>query len=394
MKIAPVFDRAWPSYAAAHGPALTAAHHRAARAIRHCRTAALGGHVYACGDCRQQHFAWHSCNHRSCPQCGARDQQAWAAAQEAKLLPVPYFMLTVTVPEELRAFIYQRQTWFYDLFFAAVSEALRDLGHDPRHLGGETGFTAVLHTWTREMQYHPHLHIILPGVALSACGQRLHRAKGRKYLFPKKVLNEVFRNRIRKHLTRRDAEKQTRELAAVPPGVWTRPWCINITAVGSGTAAVRYLARYVFKSAISESRLAGYTPDGRLRVNCQDSKTGVWREALLTEHEFLRRWSLHVLPRGLVRVRHYGFLSAAAKKKRARLTAILRGLPGIPAPAAAGTAATPAATATAKPPAPAPRCPCCGKDMLRRARIPRPAFTPGRPHPPGRAPPVTETTPP
>ena len=388
MKIAPVFDRAWPSYAAAHGTALTTAHHRAARAIQQCRTAALGGHVYACGDCRQQHFAWHSCHHRSCPQCGARDQQAWAAAQEAKLLPVAYFMLTVTVPEELRAFIYKRQTWFYDLFFAAVSEALRDLGHDPRHLGGETGFTAVLHTWTRDMQYHPHLHIILPGVALSADGQRLHRAKGRHYLFPKKILHEIFRNRIKKHLAQRDAEKQTRELATVPPGVWTQPWCINIRAVGSGTAAVRYLARYVFKSALSEGRLPGYTPDGRLRLKCQDSKTGAWRETALTEHEFLRRWSLHVLPRGLVRVRHYGFLSAAAKRKRARLTAILSGTGSIPAPAASAAAAT--AAPAAKAPAPVPRCPCCGKDMIRRACIPRLSFIPGRPL--NRAPPVPATT--
>ena len=178
--------------------------------------------------------------------------------------------------------------------------------------------------------------------------------------------------------------------------MWTRPWCINLKAVGRGTAAVRYLARYVFKSAISESRLAGYTPDGRLRVNCQDSKTGAWREIVLTEHEFLRRWSLHVLPRGLVRVRHYGFLSAASKKKRARLTTILTGPPGIPAPVAAENAATaPAATVAptpvAKSPAPVPRCPCCGKDMLRRARIPRPSFTANRPRPPNRAAPVTET---
>lgn len=351
---------------------LTGAHHRAARAVSLCRTAALGGQAYECKECDETKYAYHSCNHRSCPQCGGQDQQEWAAAQQAKLLRTRYFMLTVTMPEEMRRFVYQQQAWFYDLFFNAVSSALKDLGADPQHLGGKIGFTAVLHTWTREMQYHPHLHLIIPGVALSKDGLRIKRSKGRKYLFPPGVLNIVFRNRIHKLLLERAAQAKKGELgptgqpiplvdlSTIEPSVWTKPWVINAKAVGKGDTALRYLARYVFKSAFSEKRLLGYDEKGRVRLNCQDSKSGRWHEILLEPVEFLRRWSLHVLPKGLVRVRHYGFLSAAGKRSRERVEAILGALkpelpPVEPAPS----------DAPAEPPKEAriPKCPCCGKAM-------------------------------
>lgn len=150
MKLAQIFTSHWQRFASKWACLLTTAHHRAARAVQLCRTAALGGKKYECKDCDQHHYAYHSCNHRNCTQCGGADQQAWAAAQEQKLLPVRYFFLTVTVPETLRPFIYKEQTWFYGLFFQAVSSALKDLGADPKQLGGKIGFTAVLHTWTRE----------------------------------------------------------------------------------------------------------------------------------------------------------------------------------------------------------------------------------------------------
>ena len=197
MKLVSIFTAHWERFVEGSQAMLTAAHYRAARAVQWCRTAALGGQLHECQDCDKQKFAWHSCNHRSCLQCGAQDQQEWAAAQKAKLLRAPCFMITVTLPEELRRFVYKEQEWFYGLFFAAVSGALKDLGQDPKHLGGSIGMTAVLHTWTREMLYHPHLHVIMPGVAINQDGHRIQRAKGRRYLFPKAVLNVVFRNRIK-----------------------------------------------------------------------------------------------------------------------------------------------------------------------------------------------------
>lgn len=250
------------------------------------------------------------------------------------------------------------------------------------------------------MQYHPHLHIVIPGIALSDDGQRIYRSKGRKYLFPKAVLNVVFRNRIKKLLREKDDTEQTGHLKKIDPNVWKMPWVVNAKAVGKGTAAVRYLARYVFKSALSERRLLGYTEDGKVRVNCQNSKTGAWKEIHLTPGEFLRRWSLHVLPKRLVRVRHYGFLSAAGRKNREKIEQILGEKAGqnmlLPTRENGGESQS-AGPPAESPKASKPKCPCCGKEMQWKADLKRlelwtqtwektkPACVPSRPRPPNGA---------
>lgn len=322
-----------------------------------CRTAVLGGQVHQCGECAdERRYVYHSCHHRACPRCGGREQKEWAAAQEAKLLPrVPCFMLTFTIPEELRRFAYQQQAWFYDAMFKAAAETLMDFAHDVKHLGGTPGFTAVLHTWTRQMQHHPHLHVIIPGIALSADGLRVRRSKAKRYLFPVKALAAAFRHRLDKAIRHRDSVERTRHQTQIDPQVWQKDWIVDAQAVGRGITALRYLARYVHKSAISEPRLKGRDASGNIRLNCQDSATGRWSIITLTPDEFLRRWSLHVLPKGLVRVRHYGLHSAAAKKKWERLHHLLGTRP----------APRPAPLQTAK-----PQCPCCGKDMKLLRLIP------------------------
>lgn len=372
MELAAIFAAHWRRFASTHRHLLTGAHHRAAEAVLACRTAALGGQVHHCGDCRWQTYVYHSCNHRACPKCGGREQKEWAAAQEAKLLRASYFMPTFTLPAELRPFAYRQQRWFYDLMFRAMALTLMEFAQDIRHLGGTPGFSAVLHTWTREMQHHPHLHVIMPGLALSADGLRLRRSRGKRWLFDVKALGAAFRNRVRRLLAARDEQEHTRHLAEIDPQVWRKPWVVNVQAVGRGQTAVRYLARYVHKTALSEQRLLGYDEAGNIRLNCQDSKTGRWHIVTLSVEEFLRRWCLHVLPKGLVRVRHYGFLSPAAKQKFARLHQIL------------GTQPAP------KPPPlePAkPKCPCCGKEMTLLLVIPRPPRWMG----PSRAPPIHST---
>ena len=359
MELAAIFAEHWEAHASTHRHCLAAPHYRAARAVMACRTPEMGGRVYQCGDCGRQRYAYHSCNHRSCTKCGALAQKQWAAAQELKLLPVPYFMLTFTVPEELRAPAYAEQAWFYDAMFQAVSATLMDFAQDERHLGGTPGFTAVLHTWTRQMQHHPHLHVIMPGVALGADGLRLSRAKADRYLFPVKALGAAFRNRLRRLIEARDAQGGAPLMPCIPPQVWRAAWVVDAQAVGDGKRALRYLARYASKSALSAGRLLGYTKDGRIRLHCQRSGSGRWEVILLTPSEFLRRWSLHVLPKGLVRLRHYGFHSAPAKDKLQRVREILQ----TPAPA------KPAPLAPPK-----PKCPCCGRDMLPHREIPRPPF--------------------
>jgi hypothetical protein len=390
MELAAVFAAHWGRFASTHRHLLAAAHYRAAEAVLSCRTAELGGQVHHCGDCQRQTYVYHSCNHRACPKCGGREQKEWAAAQEARLLRAAYFMPTFTLPGELRAFAYRHQRWFYDLLFRAMAQTLTDFAQDERHLGGTPGFTAVLHTWTREMGYHPHLHVIMPGLALSADGLRLRRPKGKRYLFNIHALGAAFRNRVRMLLEARDREEKTQHLQAIDPRVWRRKWNVNVQAVGRGKAAVRYMARYVHKTALSEQRLLGYDEAGNIRLNCQDSDTGRWYLLTLSVEEFLRRWCLHVLPKGLVRVRHYGVLSAAAKRKLERLHQILGTKSGEP------RATRPAP----KPPpleTPVPKCPCCGKEMTLLCVIKRPprgrslyASPPHRMRP-ARDPPATDT---
>lgn len=364
----------WSSFAIKHRHLLNGAHYRAARSLLSCRTSELGGQLHHCKGCPDQaHFVYHSCNHRSCSKCGGREQKEWAAAQEARLLPVPYFMLTFTIPEELRTFAYRHQSWFYDLMFQSMAEILRNFALDERHLGGTAGFTALLHTWTRQMQLHPHLHVIMPGVALSADGLRIRRAKGRKYLFPVKALGAAFRNRLSKLIKERDALKETQVHLQIDRQVWSKPWVIDAQGVGKGQNALRYLARYVNKTAVSEPRVLGYDERGNVRLNSQDSESGHWRVITLSPHEFLRRWCLHVLPKGLRRVRHYGFLSAAARRKYERIHEILGSKPREkPMPMVAEK----------------PKCPCCGRDMELLKVIPR--FSRGM-FLLSRAPPITTT---
>jgi len=173
-----ILRRHWHEYIARNGGAtkIPAVHWRAVEAVLSCRTPRLGGHVYTCKECKGEHFAYHSCNHRACPQCGSSGQQLWSARQQARRLPVPYFMVTFTVPEPLRWFFLRYDCVAYGLLFTAASEAIKELFADPKHFGGQAGFTAVLHTWTRQMEFHPHLHVLVPAVAIGESGTEVIRA--------------------------------------------------------------------------------------------------------------------------------------------------------------------------------------------------------------------------
>lgn len=343
---------------------LTAAHFRAAEAARACRTPALGAQVYQCG-CGRKRLQHHSCHHRACTQCDQHKQGDWSAAQEAKLLDTGYFLITFTLPAELRPLAYSQQAWFYGIFFDAAAEALKALDLKRKVVLPEAarrsdtlGFTAVLHTWTRDMQYHPHLHVVMPGLALARDGRRIHRpVGGGSYLIPHRALARRFKILLRRKIAEHDAAEGRTDLATVRQSGWDKRWVADIQAVGNGKTAVRYLARYVHRTAVSEPRLLGETPDGRIKLNCQNSNTGQWRVQLLTPREFLRRWCLHVLPKGFTRVRHYGFLSAAAVVKRGQIRRILQ-MPGEQRPP------RPA-------PQPPPECPCCKGPMKLLGTITR-----------------------
>lgn len=316
LALAELLGEHWEDYARAHRQHLCAAHYRAVRSVLACRTPAMGARLYRCTGCAKNHYAYHSCNHRSCPQCGARDQQVWTAKQEARLLPVPYFMVTFTIPEELRTLCQQHPEILYDLLLRESAGTLQDV-IGTKYQGARSGFTSVLHTWDRKAGHHPHVHLIVPAVAYKAATGELTHPKKDKFLVHYSPLAQRFRSRLHSAL-KHDHPELYRQLTPTQRHVLSpaKTWNVQLQPVGRGKTALRYLARYVQRSAFNAGRLLGYDQHGNIRLKWTCSTTNRTSVLTLHPHEFIRRWLLHVLPKGFTRVRHYGFLSSAAKKTR------------------------------------------------------------------------------
>ena len=335
------------------GAARSPEQRRAVRAILSCRTALQGGHLFRCSPCAKIEFAYHSCQHRAGPNCGALQAADWLEQRRLRLLPVPYFLLTFTVPEELRAVFKMEPKFFYDLLFAVTSQALREVALSK--LGGEPGFLGVLHTWSRQLIFHPHLHYIVPGGFLSGNRLRWIRLKNPQYLLPEKVLSRRVRSLFRRAL-------QARPELPVPAAAWRKEWIVNTQPVGSGEKALAYLAAYVQRTALGSQRIVK-EEHGRTTFTYRQSDTGRWKLLTLDTPEFLRRFLQHVLPAGFHRVRYYGWWSPAAKARWARILALLDWQEPARPP---------------KRPAWVKRCPGCGQPMHLLGRLPRgpPGATP------------------
>jgi hypothetical protein len=350
LKFAELLEAWWPAYVAAASGPIPVRHWRAVEAVLSCRTPRRGGHVHLCAQCSKHYFQYHSCNHRSCPSCGAAKQQEWSAKQEARLLPVPYYLVTLTVPEPLRPVFLKYPKELYPIFFSEAAAALQLLFANPKFVGGQAGFIAVLHTWTRRMLHHPHLHLLVPAVALAGNGCSLRHPRNEEFLVHAGALANAFRRRLQAALDAHHPEL----LAMIEPKVWRQDWVAQCKPVGRGRSALRYLAAYVQKSAFTESRLAGMDSKGRVLLRYRDSQDGKWKIEPIEPLELIRRWLLHALPKGLVRMRHYGWLSAAAHKAFLRIRFLL-GLYTYRRPVA--------------PPKPPPHCPCCNTVLIHVARI-------------------------
>jgi hypothetical protein len=325
-------------------PPLSPDQRRALWAITHCRTAALGGDVFVCKQCGRQHFAFHSCNHKACPQCGRAATANWVRRELRKLVQAPYFLVTFTLPEQLRPLFFgPLAKEAYDLFFAAVAGALSEkLAADKSLRAHVHGFTAVLHTWNQKMGFHPHIHCLVPGAGLNAQG-RLVRVKSPKFLVYLPHLQAAFRQ----HLYRLLKEHQW----PVDPAVWDKQWGVHIQPAGNGASAVKYLATYVVRTAIADSRMVGMSGQS-VTFRWKNRDRGNRMEPLtLPGPEFVKRYLRHVLPRGLRSIRYYGFCHPAAKANRLRVqfhTGLMVQF-GAPLPQA--------------PPSTRPRCPHCEGDL-------------------------------
>ena len=356
-------------------PALSRAQRRAIFAINHCRTAVMGGHLHGCGACGGREFAWHSCNHRSCPLCGRGATFGWVERELGKRVGAPYFMVTFTLPEELRPLFFAPVAkQVHQLFFAAASEALADTLASPKWLGAaDSGFTMVLHTWNQRLHFHPHLHCIVPGAGLDRNGRAV-LVKNENFLVPQPVLRTAFRAKFREKLAAVIACGTP--LPAVPGTVWEKDWGVHLQPFGSGERAIQYLGAYVSRTAIGDSRIIGINGE-QVTFRWKDrAHGGTLRTETLAGVEFVRRYLRHVLPRGMKAIRYYGFCHPAAKAKRERL--------------ATATGCPPPAAPVEKPAAPARPCPCCGQPMVRLLPVPA-SWRQPPPSPSARPPPRAAT---
>jgi hypothetical protein len=286
------------------------------------------------------------------------------------LLPVPYFLVTFTVPEDLRRWIRSHPGPGYDLLLAASAQALQDLAQNPHRLGATLGLLGVLHTWTRTLEYHPHVHYLVPGGGLSL-DQRQWVASRPRFLLPVKALSDRCRTLFRQALQKQRPEALTQ----IPAKVWQQRWVVHSAAVGSGQKALSYLSRYVFKTATG-NRSVHLRPDGRLRWPFRHSGTGTWRHVDFQPFEFLRRFLQHVLPSSFHRVRRFGWLHPGGRVRFKRVRALLKIPPRLSAaeqatwqpPALSPTTdpvSAPPPAASAAPPRP---CPSCGRALILLGR--------------------------
>ena len=300
--VADVMRRHGTAYLERFGATMPAEHKKVLRTIVACRTGQLGTVLYRCASCGRQHVMGRSCGNRHCPTCQQDKIKAWLETQTDRLLPCPYFLLTFTVPAALRPWIRSQKRVAYAALFEASSEAIKTLAADPKYVGtAQPGFFGVLHTWGRSLDYHPHVHYVVPGGGISADGRTWLPSRAH-FFVAVRPLSILFRAKFRDTLARAGL------LTGVDSAVWRQDWVVHSQAVGDGRASLKYLAPYVFRVAISDRRIVSYDDDS-VTFSYRKSGSNRWRRMTLDPTEFLRRFLQHVLPTGFQRVRHYGFLS-------------------------------------------------------------------------------------
>jgi Putative transposase/Transposase zinc-binding domain len=344
------------AYRAQYGEQLLPSQQAALQAIEQCRTEALGGHVYRCPACGTTRYSYHSCRTRHCPTCQQDATQTWLARQEELLLPLPYFLVTFTLPAALREVAYRHQRIMYNLLFRASASALMQLGRDPRFLGAQIGLLGVLQTWTRDLRYHPHVHYLAPGGGLAEDGRTWVTAKA-DFLVHVKPLAALFRAKLRAAL------RQSALWSEIPTAAWEQPWVVDCRPVGTARAALRYLAPYIFRVAISNNRIVQLA-DEQVTFRYTVSESGRAAYCTLPVQEFLQRFLQHILPKGFVKVRYYGLFRLGMRRSLSRVRSQLQLLQLIAVEAIPAPAAHEGSTRVVS-------CPSCGEPMrVERVLLP------------------------
>jgi len=318
LELGDIFRRYGPEYLEKFSHKMLPSHIRAIHDIANCRTGEFGGHIDVCEKCGYTHMFFHSCCNRSCPKCHASHTQTWLEKRIPTLLPVPYFHVIFTLPNELRSIVRSNQTPLFNCLFKAAASALSKLMADSSFAGGMPGMLAVLHTWTRPMGYHPHVHFSLPASVISKDKLEWIPIKRKKFLVPKSMLSDIFRARFIK-LARKALPTIT-----FPQSVWKKQWVVHLKPFKKGGQKVlEYLARYIHRIAITNNRILA-DDNGQITFKYQNSTTNQWKKMTLPALEFMRRFLQHVLPKGFHKVRYYGFLTPKYKKTFYSLKLILK----------------------------------------------------------------------
>jgi len=349
MRLASVLDQYHDTFQAKYGSQLLPGHIGAIEAISRCRTPEAGELLVQCLDCGNATWQPRSCGHRNCPQCQNHEASLWLDRQQAKLLPVEYFMATFTLPYQIRSLAWHNQKLIYNILFACASGTLKDFGLNPKNLGANIGMTAVLHTHNRRLDYHPHIHVIVPGGGVDKARKQWKKKKG-KYLFNEFALAKVFRARF--------LEAMNKAEISVPDSL-PHKWVVDCTHVGKGLSALKYLSRYLYRGVIPENNIVS-SQDGNVTFKYVESRTGKTRYRTLKGEDFLWLVLQHVLPKGFRRVRDYGFLHGNAKKLLSLVQMVLQVL---------------IETCTPRP-RPAFKCPMC-QAAMRIMAFRRPAWASG-----------------
>ncbi|MBF0127883.1 MAG: IS91 family transposase [Magnetococcales bacterium] len=369
IELADIFRRFAPDYLRLHDDTMLPSHRRAIDDILSCRTETMGGHLYQCDTCHSPVFSYHSCKNRSCPKCHGEQTELWLELRRQEMLPVPYFHLTITVPESLRPLFRAHQKDLYHLFMQTCTAAILKMAKDSRHLGAMVGILMVLHTWTQQLIYHPHLHCLVTGGGVNDNGTWQPARK--KFLFPLRAFSRLVRGKFM------DCLKQKRPDFILPATAWKQQWVTHCSPWGQGEQAVLdYLGRYVFRVAINNSRIVAMDDDS-VTFLYKDRKKNKKRTCRLRGEEFMRRFLQHVLPRGFHKIRYGGLWHPA---RRALAQKIRESLP--PGKSTMLTESS----ATEENPTPekgSPRiatgspCPCCASGRLIMVRrIPKPRLPP------------------
>jgi hypothetical protein len=358
-ELAEVFEQHGPQYRALFGDKMLPSHHQAMRAIERCRTPTLGGHIYICDACGETQYLYHSCRNRHCPKCQNNKAYLWLEKQQATLLPVTYFLLTFTLPAELRQVARGNQQLIYGLLFRASAASVQHLAQDKRFVGGQVGMVGVLHTWGRNLCYHPHVHYLVPGGGLAEDGS--WAPSRANFLLPVKALSRIVRAKFRDALRKADPGC----FATIPAAAWHKEWVVHCQPVGRGQHALRYLAPYIFRVAIGNKRILKLA-HGKVTFRYRPTDTGKLKTCTLPAQEFIRRFLQHVLPRGFVKVRYYGFLSHSLRHRLAAIRQLVQPLASRNLDDQPGDE-----QATVSSSSLSVRCPSCGQ-VMRRGSLIRP----------------------